>query len=74
MSILSDRRSLREIGGVRAYIRQVGWSLWWRTRPVVGGVTAQAPSLLRTARENRAPVRSEVRERRVTRHIGGPTA
>lgn len=33
MSILSDRRSLREIGGVRAYVRQVGWSLWWRTRP-----------------------------------------
>lgn len=33
MSILSDRRSLREIGGVRAYVKQVGWSLWWRTQP-----------------------------------------
>ncbi len=33
MSILSDRRSLREIGGLRAYVRQVGWSLWWRTQP-----------------------------------------
>lgn len=32
MSILSDRRSLREIGGVRAYVKQVGWSLWWRTQ------------------------------------------
>ena len=33
MSILSDRRSFREIGGVRAYVKQVGWSLWWRTQP-----------------------------------------
>lgn len=33
MSILSDRRSLRDIGGVRAYVKQVGWSLWWRTQP-----------------------------------------
>ena len=33
MIILSDRRSLREIGGVRAYVKQVGWSLWWRTQP-----------------------------------------
>lgn len=32
MSILSDRRSLREIGGLRAYVVQVGWSLWWRTQ------------------------------------------
>lgn len=33
MSILSDRRPLRDIGGVRAYVKQVGWSLWWRTQP-----------------------------------------
>ena len=32
MSILSDRRSLREIGGFGNYVRQVGWSLWWHTQ------------------------------------------
>ncbi len=30
MSIFSDRRSLRQIGGLRAYLRQVSWSLRWQ--------------------------------------------
>ncbi len=30
MSVFSDRRSLRQIGGVRGYLRQVTWSLKWR--------------------------------------------
>ena len=29
MSLFSDRRPLREIGGLRAYVSQVIWSLWW---------------------------------------------
>ena len=29
MSLFSDRRPLREIGGLRAYFSQVAWSLWW---------------------------------------------
>ena len=29
---LSDRRPLRQIGGVSAYLRQVRWSLWWALR------------------------------------------
>lgn len=46
MSILSDRRSMREIGGFRAYLTQVGWSIWWRTR-----ATSQHP---RNARRDAA--------------------
>lgn len=42
MSILSDRRTLREIGGVGAYVRQVGWSLWWRTQPAARPATTVA--------------------------------
>lgn len=30
MSVFADRRSFRQIGGPRAYLRQVAWSLWWR--------------------------------------------
>ena len=43
MSILSDRRSLREIGGFRAYLTQVGWSIWWRAR-----TTSERPSAERS--------------------------
>lgn len=31
-STLRDRRSLREIGGMGAYLTQVRWSLWWALR------------------------------------------
>jgi hypothetical protein len=72
MSILSDRRSLREIGGVRAYIRQVGWSLWWRTRPVANNLTPRAPRLLPETRERRARSHSPVHEPLRNRHAGGP--
>ena len=30
MSIFTDRRSLKQIGGLRAYLRQVSWSLRWQ--------------------------------------------
>ena len=30
MSIFTDRRTLRQIGGLRAYLRQVSWSLHWQ--------------------------------------------
>lgn len=35
MGIFKDRRSLRQIGGLRAYALQVAESvrLWWRARP-----------------------------------------
>ena len=29
MSLFSDRRTLREIGGLRAYLSQVLWSVRW---------------------------------------------
>jgi hypothetical protein len=77
MSILSDRRSLREIGGVRAYIRQVGWSLWWRTRPRVNGVTQKPPRLLKdsdTGRTRRASGSHEPRERLAGSRLSGPPA
>ena len=32
LSTFSDRRSLRKIGGVGAYLTQVRWSLWWALR------------------------------------------
>ena len=32
LSTLSDRRSMRQIGGFGAYLRQVRWSLWWALR------------------------------------------
>ena len=74
MSILSDRRSLREIGGVRAYIRQVGWSLWWRTRPVAGSVAQTPPSLLLETPKARVRRPSEAREPLRNRHAGSPPA
>ena len=70
MSILSDRRTLREIGGVRAYLTQVGWSIWWRTQ------SGAQPSHSRDGR--RAPVLAEAERRRVTarssRRPAPPTA
>lgn len=30
MSVFSDRRTFRQIGGFAAYVRQVVWSVWWR--------------------------------------------
>ena len=30
MSIFTDRRPLRQIGGLKAYLRQVSWSLRWQ--------------------------------------------
>ena len=30
MSVFSDRRRLRQIGGMGAYFHQVAWSVWWR--------------------------------------------
>ena len=30
MSIFTDRRTLKQIGGLRAYLRQVSWSLHWQ--------------------------------------------
>lgn len=32
LSTFSDRRSLRKIGGMGAYLTQVRWSLWWALR------------------------------------------
>ena len=32
LSCLRDRRSLREIGGLNAYLTQVRWSVWWALR------------------------------------------
>lgn len=32
LSNFSDRRSLRTIGGMGAYVTQVRWSLWWALR------------------------------------------
>ena len=32
LSTLSDRRSLRKIGGMNAYLTQVRWSVWWALR------------------------------------------
>ncbi len=32
LAAFSDRRPLRQIGGVSAYLRQVRWSLWWALR------------------------------------------
>lgn len=32
LSSFRDRRSLGEIGGLGAYLAQVGWSLWWALR------------------------------------------
>lgn len=32
LSTFADRRSLRKIGGVGAYLTQVRWSLWWALR------------------------------------------
>jgi hypothetical protein len=63
MSILSDRRSLREIGGVRAYLTQVGWSIWWRTQAGFQprGLERRASGALAVAPKHRAvaaPVRS----------------
>ena len=46
MHILSDRRSLRDIGGVRNYVRQVGWSLWWRTQPGSSPASKSSRALL----------------------------
>ncbi len=33
LSIFTDRRPLRQIGGLRAYLHQVAWSIWWRLEP-----------------------------------------
>lgn len=32
LSSFSDRRSLRKIGGMSAYLAQVRWSIWWALR------------------------------------------
>lgn len=32
LSTFSDRRPIRKIGGLGAYLTQVGWSLWWALR------------------------------------------
>ncbi len=30
MTVFADRRSFKQIGGLRAYLHQVSWSIWWR--------------------------------------------
>ncbi|MCP4204633.1 MAG: hypothetical protein GY769_22215 [bacterium] len=30
LELFRDRRPLSQIGGLRAYFRQVAWSFWWR--------------------------------------------
>ncbi len=57
MNILSDRRTLREIGGFRAYLTQVGWSLWWRSRSVSdrSRTSLEAAQLLTAAPKRAVP-------------------
>ncbi len=59
MSLFTDRRPLRQIGGLRAYLVQVSWSLRWRLRrrpaPTAGARLAHPPPAARRGRSGDAP-------------------
>ena len=80
MSIFTDRRTLRQIGGLRAYLRQVSWSLRWQIgwrrrvrrtlgdpeRPPTAPARADANPLARPQNGPRGALRSSDDRRRGT--------
>ncbi len=43
MSVFSDRRPFSKIGGLRAYLRQIRWSVGWRLRLRARSAGSAAP-------------------------------
>ncbi len=55
MSVFSDRRPFSKIGGLRAYLRQIRWSVGWRLRLRARSAGSVAPGPARGNGRRRIP-------------------